>query len=154
MCSSDLFSPERAGSVPLLYIIDMCFSGRYTKKEVIKKQRGQGGLKALLGTADCREIEKMIAAGDEYAKLVYQAQAYQIAKGIGNLAPAINCQPDAIILTGGVAYSSLLTGMIIGYVEHLAPVVVLPGENEMSSLAMGMLRILRGEERAQEYVAV
>ena len=146
------FSPERAGSIPILYIIDMCFSGKYTKEEVIRKQRGNGGLKALLGTSDCREIERRIEQGDEYAKLCYQAQAYQIAKGIGNLAPALDCKIDAIILTGGVAYSKMLTGMVARYTEALAPVVVMPGENEMSSLALGMLRILRGEEQAAEYL--
>jgi len=147
------FSPERAGSVPLLYIIDMCFSGRYSKEQVIRKQRGQGGLKALLGTADCREIEKMIVAGDSYAALVYEAQAYQIAKGIGNLAPALRCRLDAVILTGGMAYSELLTGQIKGYVEALAPVAVLPGELEMEALALGLLRILQGREQAGTYQA-
>lgn len=145
------FSPERAGSLPLLYIIDMCFSGKYTKEEVIRKQRGNGGLKALTGTSDCREIEKMISRGDEHAKACYEAQAYQIAKGIGNLIPALKCRIDAILLTGGVAHSRMLTDMVIDYVKPLAPVIVMPGENEMLSLALGMLRILRGEELAGEY---
>lgn len=145
------FSPERAGSLPILYIIDMCFSGKYTKEEVVRKQRGNGGLKALTGTSDCREIEKMIHGGDEHAKRCYEAQAYQIAKGIGNLAPALKCRADAIILTGGVAYSRMLTDMVIDYVKPLAPVVIMPGENEMLSLALGMLRILKGEEQAGEY---
>lgn len=145
------FSPERAGSIPILYIIDMCFSGMYTKDEIIRKQRGGGGLKALLGTSDCREIEQRIEQGDEYAKLCYQAEAYQVAKGIGNLAPALDCRIDAILLTGGAAHSEMLTGMIASYVKALAPVVVLPGENEMRSLALGMLRVLRGEEAASEY---
>jgi butyrate kinase len=145
------FSPERAGSVPLLYIIDMCFSGRFTKAEIIKKQRGGGGLKALLGTADCKTIERMIDSGDQRAALIYDAQAYQIAKGIGNLAPALNCQMDAIILTGGIAHSQLLTDKVISYVKPLAPTVVMPGEVEMEALALGMLRILREEEQAREY---
>lgn len=145
------FSPERAGSIPLLSIIDMCYSGKYTKEEIIRKQRGNGGLKALLGTSDCREIERRIAQGDAYAKLCYEAQAYQVAKGIGNLAPALECRMDAIILTGGVAWSEMLTGWIRNYVQALAPVVLMPGENEMLSLALGMLRILRGQETAAEY---
>lgn len=145
------FSPERAGSLPILYIIDMCFSGKYTKEEVIRKQRGNGGLKALLGTSDCREIEQMIKNGDKNAELYYRAQAYQIAKGIGNLAPALSCRIDAVILTGGAAYSRMLTDMVTEYIKPLAPVVVMPGENEMLALALGMLRILRGEEKAQEY---
>ena len=145
------FSPERAGSLPIHYIIDMCFDKGYTKEEVLCKQRGNGGLKALLGTSDCREVERRIAAGDEYAALCYRAQAYQIAKGIGNLAPALSCRMDAILLTGGLAHSELLTGMVKDYVEPLAPVVVMPGENEMRALALGLLRILQGQERAQEY---
>ncbi|MDO4548926.1 MAG: butyrate kinase [Clostridia bacterium] len=145
------FSPERAGSLPILYIIDMCFSGRYTREQVIRKQRGNGGLKALLGTSDCREIESRIKSGDERAATCYRAQAYQIAKGIGNLAPALNCKMDAIILTGGVAYSEMLTDMICEYVSALAPIVIMPGENEMRSLALGMLRILRGEEACAQY---
>ena len=145
------FSPERAGSLPILYVIDLCFDKGYTKEEVLCKQRGNGGLKALLGTSDCREIERRIAAGDEYAALCYRAQAYQIAKGIGNLAPALACRMDAILLTGGLAHSRLLTGMVKEYIAPLAPVVVLPGENEMRALALGLMRILLGEEQAQEY---
>lgn len=147
------FSPERAGSVPLLYIIDMCFSGQYTKEQVLRKQRGQGGLRAWLGTADCKEIEDRIQAGDEKAALFYEAQAYQIAKGIGNLAPALNCNMEAILLTGGLAYSQVLTEKIISYIAPLAPVHILPGQCEMEALALGMLRVLRGEEEARHYPA-
>ena len=147
------FSPERAGSIPLLEIIEMCFSGKYTREQVIRKQRGQGGLRGWLGTADCREIERRIAAGDTLAREVYEAQAYQIAKGIGNLAPALNCAPDAIILTGGVAYSKMLTDMVIERVKAIAPVAVLPGEHEMEALALGLLRVLNGEETARTYTA-
>lgn len=148
------FSPERAGSIPLLEIIDMCFSGRYTKEQVIRMQRGQGGLKGWLGTADCREIEKRIEAGDTLAAQVYEAQAYQIAKGIGNLAPALDCAPEAILLTGGLAYSKMLTDMVIARVKAIGPVAVLPGEHEMEALALGLLRVLNGEEEAKEYVPV
>ena len=146
------FSPERSGSVPVLYIVDMCYSGLYSKKELLAKLRGMGGLKALLGTQDCREIERMIAGGDENAKLVYEAEAYQIAKGIGELSPTLDGGVDAIILTGGVAYSKMLTGMVTERVSFIAPVMVLPGENELESLALGALRILRGEEEAHEFI--
>lgn len=146
------FSPERAGSIPLQYVVDMCYSGDYSKNELKKKLRGMGGLKAHLGTHDCREIEKMISRGDEHAKLVYEAQAYQIAKGIGELSPTIDGKIDGIILTGGVAYSEMLTGMIKERVEFIAPVIIMPGENELEALALGALRILRGEEGVSEYV--
>lgn len=145
------FSPERSGSIPLIYIVDMCYSGLYNKREILKKLRGMGGMKALLGTPDCREIEKMIADGDEKAKLVYEAQAYQIAKGIGELAPTFENGLDGIILTGGIAYSKMLTGIIKKRVEFMAPVLIMPGENELESLAWGALRILKGEEKAHTY---
>lgn len=148
------FSPERAGSVPLSYIVDMCYSGKYDKKTLSKKLRGQGGLKAHLGTHDCKEIERRIAGGDEKAKAVYEAMAYQISKGIGEMSPVINGYIDAIILTGGAAYSTMLTSLIKDRVQFLAPIEIMPGENEMEALSLGTLRILRGEESAQEYMEI
>ena len=145
------FSPERSGSVPILYIVDMCYSGQYSKAELKKKLRGMGGLKALLGTFDCREIEKRIADGDEEAKLAYDAEAYQIAKGIGEMATTMDGKIDEIILTGGIANSKMLTGMIEEHVKFIAPVHATPGENELESLSLGALRILRGEETAHTY---
>jgi butyrate kinase len=145
------FSPERAGSVPSLELIDLCYSGKYTKAEMKKKVRGRGGMYAYLGTSDCREIEKMVAAGDKRADLVFQAQAYQIAKTIGLLSIVLKGNCDAIILTGGLAYSKVLTDRIADYTGFIAPVCVLPGENEMEALAQGGLRILGGQEQAKEY---
>lgn len=140
------FSPERTGSLPLLYIVDLCYSGRYTKREMIRKIRGMGGIKAHLGTHDGRLVEKMIAEGNEKAKLVYEAEAYQIAKGIGELAPVLNGKIDYIILTGGMAHSSMMTSMVAERVSFIAPVEIMPGEVEMEALAYGTLRLLRGEE--------
>ncbi len=146
------FSPERAGSLPVRYIVQLCYSGQYTEKEMLYKLRGKGGLKAHLGVHDCREIEKMIANGDQKAKLLYEAQAYQIAKGLGLLAPVLGGHFDAVILTGGLAYSQMLTSMVAELVKFIAPVEVMPGENELESLALGALRILRGQEQAHEYI--
>lgn len=145
------FSPERSGSVPSLELIRLCFSGDYTKADMVKKVRGKGGLFAHLGTSDCRVIEKMIKDGDQHADLVFQAQAYQIAKGIGLLSIVLKGKCDAIILTGGVARSQMLTDRIKEYVSFIAPVAVLPGENEMEALALGGLRLLSGEETARQY---
>ncbi len=145
------FSPERSGSMPLDFIVDLCFSGKYTREEVRRKIRGDGGLKAHLGTANCREVEDMIANGNDYAKLVYDAMAYQIAKGIGNICTVFDSPIDAIILTGGIAYSNMIVQMVTEKVEFIAPVVVYPGENEMESLSLGALRILRHEEEALRY---
>ena len=97
-------------------------------------------------------MERRIAEGDEYALQVYQAQAYQIAKGIGEMAPTIDGKIDAVILTGGIAYSEMLTGWIKDRVSFIAPVIIVPGENELESLAFGALRILRGEEAYNEFV--
>lgn len=145
------FSPERSGSVPSLELIRLCFSGDYTKADMVKKVRGKGGLFAHLGTSDCRVIEKMIKDGDQHADLVFQAQAYQIAKGIGLLSIVLKGKCDAIILTGGVARSQMLTDRIKEYVSFIASVAVLPGENEMEALALGGLRLLSGEEPARQY---
>src|SRR5665648_125905 len=126
------FSPERSGSVPLLDVIDLCYSGKHTKEEMKQLVRGKGGMYAHLGTSDCRVIEQRIKDGDQRAKLVFEAQAYQIAKGIGLLSITLLGEVDNIILTGGVANSNLLTSMIEKYVKFIAPVVVLPGEIELT----------------------
>ena len=145
------FAPERSGSVPLMQVIDLCYSGKYSKDEMKDKVRGKGGLYALLGTKDIQEIEHRIEEGDEWAELVFQAQALQIAKGIGVITAAMKGHIDAIILTGGMAYSKLLTDMIIDHVRFMAPVVLMPGENEMEALAEGCVRILNGTEKAHHY---
>lgn len=145
------FSPERAGSVPCLELVDMCYSGYYTRADMKKKIRGRGGMYAHLGTSDCREIEKMIQEGDEHAAMIFHAQAYQIAKGIGLMAIVTKGKNDAIILTGGVSYSKMMTDMVAEYVQFIAPVVVMPGEHEMEALVQGGLRILNGEETARTY---
>lgn len=145
------FSPERAGRVPCRELIDLCFSGKYDKKTMQRKLRGNGGLKAYLNTVDAREVEKMIKNGDEKAKIIYESMAYQVAKGIGELATVIDGKVDVIILTGGIAYSDMMVSWIKKRVEFIAPVEIVPGENEMESLAYGTLRVLKGEEAAREY---
>lgn len=146
------FSPERAGRVPCNALIDLCYSGKYDKKTMKKKLRGNGGLKAYLNTVDAREVEKMIKNGDERAKLVYEAMAYQVAKGIGELSTVVEGKVDVIVITGGIAYSDMITRWIKKRVEFIAPVEIMPGENEMESLALGILRVLKGEEEAKEYI--
>ncbi|MDR2103568.1 MAG: butyrate kinase [Treponema sp.] len=145
------FSPERSGSVPLNYIVTLCFSGKYTQKEFMDKLRKNSGLKAYLSTNDCRKIEQMIADGNELAKKMYEAQAYQIAKGIGEMAPPLCGNIDAVILTGGMAYSEYITAEVSRRVGYLGKIIILPGENEMESLALGALRILKGQEPCNEY---
>ena len=145
------FSPERAGSLPVSSLVKLCYSEKFTYPEMKRRIVGNGGLVAYLGTNDIREVEKRIAEGDAKAKLIYQAMAYQIAKEIGSMAAVLNGEIDAILLTGGAAHSSMLTGWIKEKVSFLGPIYVYPGENEMEALAMGVLRVLKGEEQLKEY---
>ncbi|SHK18264.1 butyrate kinase [Paramaledivibacter caminithermalis] len=145
------FSPERTGGLPVGDVAKMCFSGKYTYPEMKKKMRGKGGLVAYLGTNDAREVVKMIENGDERAKLIYEAMGYQIAKEIGAMAVVLNGEVDAIVLTGGIAHSKMLTDYIQDMVEFIAPVILQPGEDEMRALNEGVLRVLSGEEEAKIY---
>lgn len=143
------FSPERPGRVPCSALVDLCFSGKYTKKEMKKKMRGQGGIVAYLGTNSAIEVEKRIVDGDEEAKVVYEAMAYQISKDIAGMAAAMSFDVDRVILTGGIAYSKMLTGLIKDRVEKIAPVEIVPGSFEMDALANGIHRVLEGTEKAK-----
>ncbi|MBA4548527.1 butyrate kinase [Thermoactinomyces intermedius] len=145
------FSPERAGTVPVGDLISLCFSGKYFASEIMRMVVGKGGLMGYLGTTDAREVEKMIENGDEKAALIYEAMAYQVAKEIGAYSTVLNGQVDAIILTGGLAYGKSFTKMIQDRVDWIAPVHVVPGENELQALVEGTLRVVRGEEEAKHY---
>ncbi len=145
------FSPERAGGVPCRDFLDLCYAGKYDHGAMRKQLRGRGGLVGYLGTSSAIEVEAKIAAGDETARLVYEAMAYQVAKAIGSLATVVKGQVDAIVLTGGIAYSAMQMAWIADRVSFIAPVEIVPGENELESLALGTLRVLRGEEAAHEY---
>ncbi|HPL98278.1 MAG TPA: butyrate kinase [Bacillota bacterium] len=145
------FSPERAGGLPVGNIVKMCFSGKFTQAEMKKKAVGNAGLVGYLGTNDARDVVKMIEAGDRKAALIFDAMAYQIAKEIGAMATVINGKLDAIILTGGLAYSDLLCREIARRVEFIGPVLIYPGEDEMQALAEGALRVLKGAEKAKIY---
>lgn len=140
------FSPERPGRVPCSTLVDLCYSGKYSYPEMKRLMRGKGGIVSYLGTNSCQEVERRIDAGDRQAEQVYAAMAYQIAKDIGAMAAALHFEMDGVILTGGIACSTLLTGLVIGHVRRLAPVTVVPGSFEMQALANGALRVLRGEE--------
>ena len=145
------FSPERTGGLPTGHLIDLCFSGKYTSDEVRKIVAGKGGLVAYLNTNDARDVVKLIEAGDEKAKLIYSAMAYQIAKEIAANAAVLFGKVDAIVLTGGLAHEKNLVEMITERVSFIADVKVVPGENEMIVLTEGTLRVLRGQEQAKEY---
>lgn len=147
------FSPERAGTLPMADLVSLCFAGRYTQREMLKKITRQAGLMAHLGTADAREVERTIQAGDLHALRVAQAMAYQIAKEIGAMATVVSGKVDAIALTGGLAAWGRLVDDVTARCSFIAPIMVFPGENEMEALAWGAIRVLAGEEEAREYVA-
>ncbi len=141
------FSPERVGSVPTWSLIEWSTTGLYSLPELKKRITGKGGIVAHLGTNDIREVKDYIKSGNKKAKKVYNAMGYNIAKSIGALAPVVNGKLDAIVITGGLAFDKELMSMIKKKVKFLAPVIVLPGEDELSALSMGGLRVLRGEEK-------
>ncbi|WP_430884885.1 butyrate kinase [Fusibacter sp. JL216-2] len=145
------FSPERAGGLPVGDLAKLCFSGKYTLAEIKKLIKGNGGLVAYLNTNDGREVNKMIEAGNKDAEVIYKAMAYQISKEIGACAAVLQGKIDGIILTGGIAYDKQFVQWISDSVEFMGKVIVYPGEDEMKALAEGGLRVLKGEETAQEY---
>lgn len=145
------YSPERSGTLPVGDLVRLCFSGKYSLSHVMKMIKGQGGLVAYLNTNNAMEVDKRIAGGDEYAKLVYDGMAYQVAKEIGAMAAVLNFQIDGILITGGIAHDKYFTNEIISYCHHLAPAHVYPGEDEMKALAMNGLRVLNNEEEIKEY---
>lgn len=146
------FSPERAGGLPVGALIDLCYSGKYTREEMRKKIVGNGGLVAYLGTNDGREITKRIKAGDKYTQTIYEAMAYQISKEIGAGATVLKGDVDAIILTGGLAHDNILVGWIKERVGFVSRVMVYPGEFEMVALVQGVLRVFNGQEEAKDYL--
>ncbi|XRJ09426.1 butyrate kinase [Bacillus subtilis] len=145
------FSPERAGTVPAGDLVDLCFSGEYTKEEIMKKLVGTGGLLGYLGTNDAVKVEQMIQGGDEKARFIYDAMAYQVAKEIGAASAALKGEVEAIVLTGGLAYGKSFVSAIRSYIDWISDILVYPGENELQSLAQGALRVLQGEEQSKQY---
>lgn len=145
------FSPERAGGLPVGDLIKLCFSGKYTQDQIKKMITGQGGIVSYLGTNDAREVEKRINTGDDYAKLIYYAMAYQVAKEIGACSAVLKGQVDGIIITGGIAYDKVFTNWLKEMVSYIAEVIIYPGEDELEALAQGGLRVLRQEELPKHY---
>ncbi len=144
------FSPERAGAVPPGALVDLCFSGKYSVKEIKKMLIGNGGFNAYLNTNDAREVYQK-SLTDEYAKTVLDAFIYQVSKDIGAQAAVLSGNVDQIILTGGIAYGEYVVEEIKKRVSFIAPVTVYPGEDELLALAEGALRVMRGDEEVKEY---
>lgn len=139
------FSPERSGTLPAGQLVKMCFSGKYSQKEINLMLKGNGGFAAYLGTNDAYEVELRAKNGDQKAQFISDAMAYQVAKEIGALSAVLKGKVDAIILTGGIAFNKQFCSFIQEMVGFIAPLKVYPGEDEMFALAMNGLLVLRGE---------
>lgn len=147
-------APTRCGSIPVTEIIKLCYSGKFTEKEMYAKTTKSGGLVDHLGTSDVLEVIKMVEDGNKYAKLIFDAMIYQIVKSIGACSTVLKGQVDGIILTGGISYNQYLVEEITKATEFIAPVIAMPGEFEMEALAAGTIRVLSGQEEAKEYTGI
>lgn len=145
------FAPNRSGDVPLKPVVKLCFNGEHDKKEIDGVIGKTGGLKGLLGTDDAMEIDKRIEAGDEWAKIVYEAMAYQVSKAIGGFAAALKGKVDGIVLTGGVSNDKYFTDYISERVSWIAPIKIYGGDFEMEGCAAGAVRALTGAEDVMTY---
>ncbi|MGB8888794.1 MAG: butyrate kinase [Candidatus Korobacteraceae bacterium] len=148
------FSTERAGGVPVNQLVNLCFSGKYTQKQVEDLLFRDAGLYSYLGTKDLVEVERRIVDGDAKAGTVFEAMVYQIAKEIGAMATVLHGRVNAVLLTGGMAHSQRLISLLTDYVSWIAPINVYPGENELQALMEGVLRVLRHEEQSKTLAAV
>ena len=144
-------APTRSGFVPAKPLIDLCFSGNYTQKELSSFMTKTGGLTAHLNTNDLREVRKMINSGNKKAKIIYDALVYQIVKQIGAMYVSLKCNCSAIIFTGGLSNDKEFIKDIKNYIKKLAKIVVMPGEFELEALSAGAIRVLKGEEKHQVY---
>jgi butyrate kinase len=154
-CSNGLiegpFSPERAGDIPPTPLVELCFSGKYSKEQIKRMLIGKGGVVDYLGTSNLIDVENKVLAGDpEFCKIL-SAMAYQISKAIGSYVTVLKGKVNRIIITGGGAYCKPLVDEISSYVSSFAPIHLVPGEDELMALSLGALRVLRNEEVAKEY---
>lgn len=145
------FSPERSGCLPVGAVIDLAFSGHYTREQLAKLNHGFGGLVSYLDTNDAEKVSRMINNKEVFAKRVMKAMVYQIAKEIGSLYAVTRGNLDAIIITGGLAYNQDVLQPLLEYIDHLGEVVVYPGEDELEALAFNMYRLLSNEIKLSNY---
>ncbi len=143
------FSPQRTGALPVTGLVKLCFSGKYTEKEVMNMLIKEGGVYAYLGTYDFRDVMERMDAGEELAGLVYRAMIIQVAKEMGAMAAVLAGQVDMQVITGGIAHNERFVNDLRAYIDWIGPVMVIPGEMEMEALAAAALRVLRGQEEAR-----
>jgi butyrate kinase len=143
------FGVDRSGGLPVRALVKHCFSGKFTQDQLDRHVFGEGGLSAYLGTRDLVEVERRIDAGDHEAARVFEAMVYQIGKEAGAMAVALKGKVDAVLLTGGMAYSNKVVTQLRDALSWIAPIRVYPGEDELQALAEGVFRVLNGEEQAK-----
>ncbi len=144
-------SPERAGTLPAADLIHLCFSGRYTEDQLKRRVAGKAGLMAHLGTTDVKRIIDMMHEGNKRAELLINAMIYHTAKSIAAEGAVLRGKVDAVLITGGMAYSDYIVSGLKERISYLAPVYIYPGEDEMEALAQNALAVLKGEQEAREY---
>lgn len=142
------FGSNRTGPLPLNKLVDMCFDGKHTKKDVMNMITTGGGFLAHTGYTDLRIIEKKAAEGDANCDLAVRAFIYQVSRYIAAQCAVLCCDVDAIVLTGGMAYSQRVVEGVKERVGKLAPVLPYPGEEENEAMVAGVLSVLRGEREA------
>ncbi len=145
------FSPERSGTLPVNEVIKLCFGGKHSQEEIQRMVCGKGGFVAYLGTNDAYEVECRAADGDKEAEFIQEAMAYQVSKEIGSCSAVLKGRVDGILLTGGIAYSKPFVELVKERIGFIAPVFVYPGEDEMGSLAMNALMLIRDEIELKIY---
>ena len=139
------FSTNRTGGLPVGALVNLCFSGRYSHKEIKKMLNGEGGLTAYLHESDVRTVEEK-AAKDSYFALCLEGMIYQTCKEIAAMGAVLEGKVDAVVITGGIANSKKITARMKERIGFVAPLFVYPGENEMDALALGALEVMQGKE--------
>ncbi len=150
LCGDGPFAPERTGGLPLIGVLDLIKSKKYSVDELVKKFTREGGVYSYLNIVDMKKVEEL-AKTDDKAKLILNGMIYQISKEIGALSTVVNGKIDGIVLTGGIAHSKYITNEIMKKVDFISKVFVEPGEFEIEALIEGALRVLKKEENPLEY---
>lgn len=145
------YAPERTGGLPVSGMAELIRSGKYTPETLVKTAGGNGGVVSYLGVSDMREVEKRIQERDAEAEKILNGMIYQIAKEIGSLAAVLSGRVDAVVITGGISHSTMITDRITDRVRFIAPVYVEPGEQELEALINAARRVIEQNEPVKSY---
>jgi butyrate kinase len=145
------FSLERAGTIPMVDLIKLCYSGKYTEKQLLTRIRNEGGLYAYTSSSAYYNLDIAQNKNDITTLAIFEAMAYNISKYIGYMVPVFNSPVDSIIITGLLANNKWFTKLISERVKFLAPVHIYPGEDVLDALAMNGSLILKGEAISKIY---